>query len=76
MRSWMWLRLEVSKQSQESCDEELDVAKARGVQYRVKGGIPGLQIQRGCTLSSSHSSYFEASSCCTCTANQSKDWNY
>ena len=40
------------QQSQESSDEELDVAEARGVQYKVKGGIPGLEIRRGCTLSS------------------------
>ena len=35
----------------EPSDEELDVAKARSVQYRVKGGIPGLEIRRGCTSS-------------------------
>ena len=40
------------QQSQESSDEELDVAEARGVQYKVKGGIPGLEIRRGNTLSS------------------------
>ena len=40
------------QQSQESSDEELDVAEARGVQYKVKGGIPGLEIRRGHTLSS------------------------
>ena len=40
------------QQSQESSDEEPDVAKARGVQYKVKGGIPGLENWRGCALNS------------------------
>ena len=40
------------EQSQESTEEEPDVAKARGVQYKLKGGIPGLEIWRGCTLNS------------------------
>ena len=67
------------QQSQESSDEELDVAEARGVQYKVKGGIPGLEIRRGCTLSSVSWTPVTPVSCCTCTystANQSKDWNY
>ena len=35
-----------------SGDEQLDMMNARQVLYRVREGIPGLSIRRGCTLSS------------------------
>ena len=73
------------QQSQESIDEELDVAKASGVQYKLSEGWnsrarnpEGLHFELS-VLDSSHSSYFKAYSCCTCTystVNQTKDWNY
>ena len=60
------------QQSQESIDEELDVAKASGVKYKSEGwnsrarNPEGLHFELS-VLDSSHSSYFKACSCCTRT---------